>query len=48
MRVIVTNSYNETCAVIAGMIRDLINQKPNAKLGRLHRRHPGSHLSKAD
>ena len=33
MRVIVTNSYDETCAVIAGMIRDLINKKPNAKLG---------------
>ena len=33
MKVIVTNSYDETCAVIAEMIRDLVNQKPNAKLG---------------
>lgn len=33
MKVIVTNSYDETCAVIAGMIRDLVNEKPDAKLG---------------
>ena len=33
MKVIVTNSYDETCSVIAEMIRDLVNQKPNAKLG---------------
>ena len=33
MKVIVTNSYDESCAVVAGMIRDLVNAKPNAKLG---------------
>ena len=33
MKVIVTNSYDETCAVIAKMIGDLVKQKPNAKLG---------------
>ena len=33
MKVIVTNSYDETCAVIANMIKDLVNAKPDAKLG---------------
>ena len=33
MKVIVTNSYDETCTVIAGMIRELVNRKPDAKLG---------------
>ncbi len=33
MKVIVTNSYDETCAVIANMFKELINKKPNAKLG---------------
>ncbi len=33
MKVIVTNSYDETCAVIAGMICDLVRSKPDAKLG---------------
>lgn len=33
MKVIVTNSYDETCAVIANMIRELVNAKPDAKLG---------------
>lgn len=33
MKVIVTKSYDESCAVVAKMIQDLINQKPNAKLG---------------
>lgn len=33
MKVIVTNSYDETCAVIANMIRELVNDKPDAKLG---------------
>ena len=33
MKVIVTNSYDETCAVIANMIKELINAKPDAKLG---------------
>lgn len=33
MKVIVTNSYDESCAVVAGMIRDIVNAKPNAKLG---------------
>ena len=33
MRVIVTNSYDETCAVIANMIKELVNAKPDAKLG---------------
>ena len=33
MKVIVTNSYDETCAVIANMIKELVNAKPNAKLG---------------
>ena len=30
---IVTNSYDETCAVIANMIKELVNAKPDAKLG---------------
>ncbi|WP_367926314.1 glucosamine-6-phosphate deaminase [uncultured Ruthenibacterium sp.] len=33
MKVIVTKSYDETCTVIAEMIRDLIARKPDAKLG---------------
>lgn len=33
MIVIVTNSYDETCAVIANMIKELVNAKPDAKLG---------------
>ena len=33
MKVIVTNSYDETCAVIAKMIKELVNAKPDAKLG---------------
>lgn len=33
MKVIVTNSYDETCAVIANMFKELINAKPDAKLG---------------
>lgn len=33
MKVIVTNSYDETCAVIANMITELVNAKPDAKLG---------------
>lgn len=33
MKVIVTNSYDESCAVVANMIKDLVNAKPNAKLG---------------
>ena len=33
MKVIVTNSYDETCAVIANMIKELVNAKPEAKLG---------------
>ncbi len=33
MKVIVTNSYDETCAVIASMIKELVNAKPDAKLG---------------
>lgn len=33
MKVIVTNSYGETCAVIANMIKELVNAKPDAKLG---------------
>ncbi len=33
MKVIVTNSYEETCLVIANMIKELINAKPDAKLG---------------
>ena len=33
MKVIVTNSYDETCAVIANMIKELVNAKPPAKLG---------------
>ena len=33
MKVIVTNSYDETCGVIAGMIKDLVNEKPDCKLG---------------
>ena len=33
MKVIVTNSYDETCAVIANMIKELVNAKPDAKLG---------------
>ena len=32
MKVIVTNSYDETCAVIANMIKELVNAKPDAKL----------------
>ena len=32
-KVIVTNSYDETCAVIANMIKELVNAKPDAKLG---------------
>ncbi len=37
MKVIVTNSYDETCAVIANMIKELVNAKPDAKLGPLPR-----------
>ena len=33
MKVLVTNSYDETCAVIANMIKELVNAKPDAKLG---------------
>lgn len=33
MKVIVTNSYDETCAIIANMIKELVNAKPDAKLG---------------
>lgn len=33
MKVIVTGSYDESCAVVAGMIRDLVNEKPACKLG---------------
>ena len=33
MKVIVSNSYDETCAVIANMIKELVNAKPDAKLG---------------
>ena len=33
MKVIVTNSYDETCAVIANRIKELVNAKPDAKLG---------------
>ena len=33
MKVIVTNSYDETCAVIDNMIKELVNAKPDAKLG---------------
>ena len=33
MKVIVTNSYDETCSVIANMIKELVNAKPDAKLG---------------
>ena len=33
MKVIVTNSYDETCAVIANKIKELVNAKPDAKLG---------------
>ena len=33
MKVIVTNSCDETCAVIANMIKELVNAKPDAKLG---------------
>ena len=33
MKVIVTNSNDETCAVIANMIKELVNAKPDAKLG---------------
>lgn len=33
MKVIVTNSYDETCAVIANTIKELVNAKPDAKLG---------------
>lgn len=33
MKVIVTASYDESCEVIAKMIADLVNSKPNAKLG---------------
>lgn len=33
MKVIVTNSYDETCAVIANMTKELVNAKPDAKLG---------------
>ncbi|MBP8856302.1 MAG: glucosamine-6-phosphate deaminase [Oscillospiraceae bacterium] len=33
MKVVVTKSYEDTCAHIAEMIKDLVNKKPNAKLG---------------
>lgn len=33
MKVIVTKSYDDTCRVIAEMIRDLVNAKPDCKLG---------------
>ena len=33
MKVIVTGSYDESCAVVAEMIKDLVVSKPNAKLG---------------
>lgn len=33
MRLIITNDYQESCRIAAEMIRDLIAEKPNAKLG---------------
>lgn len=33
MKVIVTKSYDESCAVVADMIQELVCAKPNAKLG---------------
>ena len=33
MRVIVTESFTETCKIAAGMIEDVIIQKPDARLG---------------
>ncbi|MEG2660135.1 MAG: glucosamine-6-phosphate deaminase [Oscillospiraceae bacterium] len=33
MKVVVTKSYDDTCAFIADMIKNLVNEKPNAKLG---------------
>lgn len=33
MKVIVTKSYEESCAVVAGMIKELVNGKADAKLG---------------
>ena len=47
MKVIVTNSYDETCAVIANMIKELVNAKPDAKLRPCHGRYAGAHLQKA-
>lgn len=33
MRVIVTDSFQETCAIAAGIIADVIRRKPDARLG---------------
>lgn len=33
MKVVVTDSYDASCAYVAGMIRDLVNAKPDCKLG---------------
>ena len=33
MKVVVTKSYDESCAYVADMICKLVNEKPNCKLG---------------
>ena len=47
MKVIVTNSYDETCAVIANMIKELVNAKPmpSSALPRAVRRCPSTQSS---
>mgnify|MGYP003187800313 CR=1 FL=1 len=42
MKVVVTKSYDESCAYVADMICKLVNEKPACKLG--HRRHPRAHV----
>ena len=45
MKVIVTNSYDETCAVIANMIKELVKARCQARP--CHGRYAGAHLQKA-
>ena len=47
MKVIVTNSYDETCAVIADMIKELVNAQARCQARPCHGRYAGAHLQKA-
>ena len=47
MKVIVTNSYDESCAVMAGMIRDLVNREAQRQAGPRNRWNACPHLSRS-